>query len=283
MLKWTLVVLLLIVIISVISVNVGRFVFDRKVKKEVQELFAESAHPKTEIITEEDLSGLPEPVQKWLRNSQVVGREKVLTVRLKQRGSIRTEEKGNWMPFKAEQYYTTEVPGFIWYANVKLAPMLHLKGRDRYYDGRGNMLIKLLSLINVADAVGPEMDQGTLIRFLNEIMWFPGAAINEYIEWEPIDEFSAQGTMEYKGVRASAIFYFSEDGDLINFVAERYMENNGSFSIEKWATPIEDYDIINGIRIPTRGKAVWQLETGDFPYIDIEIMDIEYNNPVLYK
>lgn len=129
------------------------------------------------------------------------------------------------------------------------------------------MMIKILSLIGVADERGPEMDQGSMIRYLNEIMWFPTAALEEYIQWEPVDEKFARAVMQYKGISASAIFYFNEDGELVNFIAERYMKKNDKFEKEMWSTPITGHQEFHGIHIPTEGEAVWKLEGGDFSYI----------------
>lgn len=279
---WIAGVVAAVVVIYFIVVNIGGMMFERKVKSEVKKLFAEFHINKPEIIRQEALAGLPEPVQKWLQRSQIIGKEKIFAVRLKQEGLFRTKKEGSWMPFKAEQYYTTDPPGFIWYVTMRVVPFLTIKGRDMYYEGRGNMLIKLLSLIKVADASGPEMDQGTLIRYLNEIMWFPTAALNDYIKWEPVNQTSARATMNYKGVTASAIYYFNEDGDLVNFMAERYMDVNGSFKKEKWSTPITGYGEFNGIRVPTEGQGVWKLDSGDFSYIRLKIIDIDYNDPTLY-
>ena len=45
-----------------------------------------------------------------------------------------------------------------------MVPLIYFAGRDKYAEGRGHMLIKLFSLIKVADAGGKEVDQGTLPR-----------------------------------------------------------------------------------------------------------------------
>ncbi|MFW5976745.1 MAG: DUF6544 family protein [Bacillota bacterium] len=282
MIIWIVKIIAVVIVIVVIAVNIGNMLFDKKVESEVKEMFAESKMEDNEIITEDDLADLPVPVQKWLKNSGVVGKEKVFSVRLKQEGLFRTGEDQSWMPFTAEQYYTTNPPGFIWYTTMDFVPLISIKGRDKYYQGKGNMLIKLMSLIKVADATGPEMDQGTLVRFLNEIMWFPSAALNDYIKWEVIDDKSARATMSYQGVTASATYYFNEKYDLVNFEAERYADLEEGFSKEKWTTPISSYDEFNGKRLPAAGEGVWKLDTGDFNYIQLNIKEIEYNNPSLY-
>jgi hypothetical protein len=75
---------------------------------------------------------------------------------------------------------------------MKPAPLFSITGRDMYYEGKGNMYIKLMSLVTVADARGAEIDQGVLLRYLNEIMWFPGAALSDYIQWEVIGNNSTK-------------------------------------------------------------------------------------------
>ncbi len=281
MIKALIIVLGIIVVIIASSIIIGSIAFKNKVKNEVKELF-KNKETKPRIVTEEDIKNLPEPVQRYLRYAQVIGREEIKTVRLKQKGFIRANEKQKWMPFEAEQYYNTNPPGFIWYANAKPVPFPLIKVRDRFYEGRGNMLVKLLGLKKIADATGYEMDQGALVRYLNEIMWFPTAYLSDYIHWEPVDSNSSKATISYKGVTASAVIYFNEKGEVTSFITKRYRDVNGKFVMETWSTPIKGYKEINGIMIPAKGKAVWNLSSGDFSYITLEITDIEYNNPLIY-
>ena len=278
-----LLIISIIIIIFFTSAAIGNFRFDKMVKQEVSSLFEKHKNNVPEFITEKHLDGLPGPVQRWLRYSQIIGKEKTLTIRLIQKGEIRTGSDQNWMPFSAEEYYTTNPPAFIWFANVSIAPLLFIKGRDKYVGGKGNMNIKLMALFSVVDAQGAKLDQGTLLRYLNEIMWFPSAALNDYIKWESVDTTSARATMKYKDMEASAVFYFDKTGRVTNMTAKRYYEKDGKFSLEKWSTPITDYKEFNGIRIPSKGQAVWHLESGDFSYIKLEVTEIEYNTPAIYK
>ena len=147
-----------------------------------------------------------------------------------------------------------------------------------YDEGKGHMLVKLLSLIKLVDVRDTyEISQGTLLRYLNEMMWFPSAALNNYIQWEAIDSNSAKATMSYQGVTASAVFHFNELGQLTNFVADRYREAGGEFILTKWSTPISEYGTFEGIRIPSKGEGVWHLNSGEFSYIKVEITEVAYN------
>ncbi|MCL5056654.1 MAG: hypothetical protein M1130_01385 [Actinobacteria bacterium] len=265
------------IIILVITVSsIANYRFNRNVKIEVRELFNNNPEKK-EIIREADLEGLPPIVKKWLEQSQVVGKERIKTVRLRQKASMRLKEEGAWMPAEVEQYFTIDKPGFIWKAKVKMAPLLYFAGRDKYIEGKGHMLIKALSLVKVADARGKEIDQGTMLRYLAETVWFPTAALSSYIEWEEIDANSAKATMSYGGITASGVFTFNGKGEVISLVAERYGEFNGRFLIKTWSVLMGDHKEFNGIKIPAKGEVIWKLDTGDFNWYRFEITEIEYN------
>jgi hypothetical protein len=267
-----------------IATTVGEKALRNKVAEETTEMFEKVKDVHPQIVTEADIKSLPEPVRRWLRYSEVIGKEKVVSVRLKQKGFFRMKKDKDWMPFEAEEYYTVNEPAFIWQAKMKMAPFFYATGRDRYYEGRGNMIIKLASIVTVADGKGDEIDQGTLLRFLNEMMWFPSAALSYYINWEGIDKNSARATMSCGDITASAIFVFDEKGALVTMTADRYCDiGDGKFRMEKWATPIEAYGRVNKILLPYKGTGMWQFKNGDFEYIKLEVTDIEYNNPLLYE
>jgi len=282
MIKIVLIILGVVIAVIALSITIGNITFNKKVKNEVEDLFRKSKEITPEVVTETDLEKLPEPVQKWLRNSQVVGKKKIFTVRLKQKGLIRIKEGQSWMAAEAEQYFTIDEPGFVWKTKVKMAPLLYFAGIDKYYEGKGNMLIKLLSLITVVNASGKEIDQSTMLRYLGETVWFPTAALSNYIKWEGIDSNSARATMSYGGVTASAVFKFNEKNEVIGFACERYMTVNDHYVLENYSVHLKDYGELNGIRIPIKGEAVWNLKTGDFSYYQVEITEIEYNKPLVY-
>lgn len=270
-----------LLVAAVSAVTIAEAVTKGNVKKEVEALFS-TVENSGEIITGESLEGLPENVQRWLLNSGVVGKEKIVALRVKQEALMRLNPDQSWMSVEAEQYFTVEQPGFIWRAEIQAAPLIHIAGRDKYFQGQGNMLIKPMSLFTVADGKGPEIDQGSMLRYLAEIMWFPSAALEEYITWEEVDADRAKATMSHGDVTASGIFTFNEQGEAIRFEAERYGEFDGEFRMETWSIPVRDYQEFEGIRVPTKGEVTWELQEGDFIWFVFEVREIQYNQPVPY-
>jgi hypothetical protein len=273
----------LVVLALMSAVVIGRYTFNRTVDEEIADLLGNTAAAEPAVLTEADIAHLPEPVQRWLRYSNVLGRERPETIRLKQEGEIRLGPDREWMPFTAEQYYTTNPPSFIWTIDTRMMSILPIAGRDKYVDGHGNMNIRVLSLIPVVDESGPEMDQGTLLRYLNEIMWFPAGAISQYITWESVDDNSAQATMTYGETTVNAVFTFDDSGRLTNMIGDRYQDaGGGEFKFLPWKTPISAYGEFDGVRLPVAGEGVWEEEWGDFDYARIRLVDIEYNVPERY-
>ena len=116
-----------------------------------------------------------------------------------------------------------------------------------------------------------------MLRYLSEIIWFPTAFLGDNISWEEVDEESAKVTFTDHGKSVSARLFFDNAGRLTNLTAMRYRESGGEFSLDPWSTPILEYGEWSGLKIPSRGQAVWNLESGDLPYADLEITEVEFN------
>ncbi|SHS43497.1 Uncharacterised protein [Mycobacteroides abscessus subsp. abscessus] len=284
--KWILVVqalIILFLLLFIVAPRIARVLFVKNAENQVATLFREIDKESSKVIDANDIKNLPSPVQKWLVQSNVIGMEDVQTVRLKQLGRMRTNKNGKWMSSKAEQYFTIHEPGFIWIADVKMAPLVQLSGIDTYREGTGHMKIKLFSIFPIVDAEGPEMDSGTMMRFLAEMMWCPSAALKPYIKWEEIDEDSAKAIMDYKGISVSAIFYFDEKGDILRFVGKRYREVDGKYVLSDWGGINKEFKEFNGIRIPNKSDVTWFEEDGEFRWFEVEITQIQYNVPSMYR
>lgn len=267
-----------IIILLICLPAYGNWSFKSMVNKEKQ-VFLSSVKKGEEVIAQEDVENLPDIIQLWMENAGVVGKEKITLAHFQQTGNMKTSIDGKWMPVKAKQYVRTVNPGFLWIADVKAAPYIHLAGRDKYVDGKGHMLIKLLSLISVGDSKGKEIDQGAMVRYLAEIVWYPAAALENYITWQEVDSTTARATMTYGDITSSAQFFFNKFGEVVHIEAERYYDHKEGATMETWVVDIDEdsYQIFDGIRVPAKAQVTWQLEDGDFTWYKLKISDLEYN------
>ncbi len=264
--------------IALMLLVIGGMVSHRSLANSASELLSEGIqNGQAGVITESDIAHLPDPVQRWLRASNAVGAERVSTVRLRQTGRFRQTENGQWMPFNAVQYYSVDPPAFVWRARFDMAGLPLIEVRDSYIEGEGKTRVRAAYVVPFGSESGPEVDQGDLLRFLNETMWFPSAALSDYIQWEPIESDSARATMTYGRVTASAVFEFNENGDLVDMSAQRFGKFDGGYSLETWTTPIQAHADFGEFRLPSHGTGIWELESGNFSYIELEIAQIDYN------
>lgn len=236
--------------------------------------------PDRSLITEANLDHLPTPVQRFMRFSRVVGTPWIKTVRLRYSGHFRMSPQKPWMPISVTQLYTTQPPTFLWKARFRMFGLPLMNAVDVYKDGHSRMHGKLLGRFTVVDGSGPEVLQGTMIRYLQEMTWFPSAYLYEYMTWQAVDDHSADVTFTDHGQSVGGRMYFDDEGRLLSFVAQRYGEFDKRYVIRTWATPATEYQPMAGLVLPIAGVGVWQLPDGDFPYVDIRIHEIAYNVPL---
>ncbi len=273
---WILLGLLLILLaLLAVAEGLGGMGFERQAREKMARLVERAASAPAGTIELSELEGLPEPVSRWLRHSGVVGQPRAALVRVQQSGEFRPGEDKPWLPFEAEQIYSLHEPGFIWLARIRVAPLLNIYVRDLYLEGHGHMRVKLLGLKSLAEAEGEQLDQGALLRFLSEIVWFPQAALADYIEWSALEGDSARATIRSGGVEASVDFLFDDEGRVSKVTAERYREVEGAFSLDHWETPLDHYGRIDGRSLPLRGRAVWHLQGREYEYIRLRVDALE--------
>jgi hypothetical protein len=259
-------------VLAAVVVAGARLAFANRMAREIDALVADARPSGGRVITDDDLERVPDAVRRWLRYSKVVGSPVPTTVRLRQDGQFRMVE-GRWVPFDAEQYFTIRPPGFLWKATFRMAPLVSVTGRDRYRAGEASMEMRLLSLIPVANKTGGGLNQGDLLRFLGELQWFPAAALEDYVVWEPIDSHSARATMTCGGIVGSMTFRFDAEGRLTEATAVRFNDSRGRN--EAWVNRNDSDREFGGVRVPDAGEARWEYESGPYPYIRWRVTAIE--------
>jgi hypothetical protein len=252
---------------------------EKTYKSLVQSELERASVDERDILTEKDIKDLPSPVQKYLRYSNVIGKEKVRNFKVVFEGEFRTDPTKEWAKMKAVQYTDLINATRLYYMDMKMFG-LPVVGLHKYIDGKAAMQAKVAGLITVVDGKGLEMDKGETVTVFNDMcLLAPASLIDERIEWQSIDSSTAKATFTNKGIKVQALLYFNGRGELINFVSEdRYYSPTGkTYEKYRWSTPIQDYKDYNGIRILSRGEAVWSLPEGEYSYGKLNIKEIQYN------
>lgn len=266
-----LIFLSIIGVVAVILVT-GRLRLAYKFNKEITALFSPSTLASPKIFHYADLADLPEPVQRYFKHVLPDGTPYINNARLTHSGQFRTGEGKDWMNISGEQYFTAATPGFIWKGTTKL-----FTARDMFIAGKGRLVVSLSSVFNIVDSKGEKIDQGELLRWLGESVWFPTNLLpGENLTWAAIDSLSAKLSFSYNGINIFYLVTFNEIGEITRLETQRYM---GEDNLETWVGLLTDYKEINGVKVPTRIEGTWKLPTGDFSYARFQVTKLEYDKP----
>lgn len=210
------------------------------------------------------LDGLPAPVQRYLRLALPEGRPRAGSVRLEQRGRLRTGvESPQWLDFTATETMAPDVRGFVWDARLRLMPLVDASIRDSYVGGVGDGRIALFSAFTMsADHGSRELNSGELYRLLAEAPWNPSLLLPaDDLSWAAIDDRRASATLTHGGQSVTIEFRFNDAGEVASVYAAARPRSYGTTYVDTpWEGRFSRYIDVNGMRVPSRGEVGWWVE-----------------------
>lgn len=243
----------------------------------------ESAPRHSGVVTEVELAGLPEPVARYVRRSGAVGQPHVTNFSARISGRIRGGPNDPWMSFTGRQLNTYgDTPQRLFYIDARRSG-LPVTVFHVFDESGATMRGKVLSLVPILDAAGPEMNRSETVTLLNDLVVFaPGAIVDAPLRWTDVAGDRVGVTYTRAGQSVSAELVFDAAGDLVDFVSTdrfRSSSDGKSFSLQRWNTPITRYQEVEGRRIAVEGSAMWDAPSpdGHFDYIDFEVDTMAYN------
>jgi hypothetical protein len=234
----------------------------------------------TRIVTEVDLAHLPQPLQRYLRVTRVVGQPRVSNYRVRFRGRIRSGLGAPWMPFEARQQSFVQPPArlFLMRATMRGLPV---EAFHRLLEGAARMRVRVLGAFTLVDASGAIMNRSETVTLFNDMcILAPGSLLEPSIRWEPIDARSARAQFTNGSNTITATLEFDADGLLSNFVSEdrsRLSADGRSYTHQRFSTPVRGYRNYGAHRLASYGEAHYHPEEGEFAYGEFEMLDVQFN------
>ena len=260
-----------LIILVALILNYGSYRFEKVYQNDVRQNFVSNNSSKKELVTEADLVFLPKPVQRYLRYAGVLDKPKVHNMRITFEGQMREKSK-DFFPFTCEQYSFFNKPTRLFFMKAKMKGF-NVTGYHKYDNATASMDIRLFGLFAVVKKSGKNMDKIETVTLFNDMcLMAPATLIDKRISWQPIDDNSAKATFTNHNSTISAILYFNEKGQLIDFISNDRDVNHHPFS-----TPVSNYKMINGINIMTYGETIWHYPDGKFVYGKFNLKEVEYN------
>jgi hypothetical protein len=219
---------------------------------------------------------LPTPVRRYFKAVLKDGQPLVQSARMTQRGVFRLGDK--WKPFDAEETMITHPPEFFWDARIHMYPLLTVRVRDSYAQGRGKMKATMFGIRIVDEHDRRELDAGALHRYLAEAPWVPTALVpREGLTWTAVDDSHAIATLADGKEEVSVEFTFALTGEILSmFVPNRYFAEKGSYVPRPWGVTCKRFEERCGMRIPIEGEVYWKINGEIMPYWRGEITDVKY-------
>jgi hypothetical protein len=232
------------------------------------------------VVTEVDLTPLPEPVRRYLSAAGVVGRPRVLNYRVRFRGRIRSGPESRWMPFEADQQSFADQPTRLFLMHARMYG-LPVEVFHRRIGGHATMQVKIAGAIPIVDARGEVMDRSEAVTLFNDMcLLAPGTLLDPRIAWEPVDARTARARFTDGQQTISATLLFGDDGLLTSFISDdrsRSSPDGKTFTRLRFSTPMRDYRDFGPARLGSYGEARWMLPDGEFTYGEFELQKVTYN------
>jgi hypothetical protein len=199
-----------------------------------------------------ELEGLPDPVQRHLAQAIAPGTPLVTSARLRMRGHIKV---GRWLPFRARQVLNPH-HGFVWTARAAGI----IAGSDRYLDGVGGMVWRLLGLLTVAHAEGPDVSQSAAGRAGAEAIWLPTALLPRFeVRWSAGSDGRVTAGFRVGDIPLELQLRLDAAGRIASLVFDRWgdPDNRGTFAQRRFGGEFTGYRSLQGLTIPSQGRLGW--------------------------
>lgn len=265
-----------VIILIASIIGYGTWSFYSKYQEEVNTGLQQKAYFQESELTETDIRQLPEPVKRYLRYTGSIGKPKVNCFKVEFTGKIRKNEQSEWMPFASEQYNFMETPTRLFFMKAKMKG-LPVDGYHCFKDGVAFMDIRLFSLFKVQYMDGEEMSLSETVTFFNDMCCLaPPTLIDKRIKWLEVETNKVKASFTNNNITVFAWLYFNDKGQLVNFISDdRYSADAGKQL--PWATPLSDYQEINGYKLFQNAEVIYSYPDRDLCYGTFKLITVKYN------
>jgi uncharacterized protein DUF6544 len=219
-----------------------------------------SAPASARVWLPSNVSHLPDPARRYLTHAMAPGTPLASAVRLRMHGEIKLK---GWLPFTAEQVIRSDGE-MLWQATVRQKG-IPIRGFDRLVGGEGAMRWKLLGIVPVMTASGPDITRSTVGRLLAELVWLPSALCAGDVAWTASDALHPTAAMTLLGHAAQLEMTVGETGRLETIKTSRWGNpEGGEFRSVDFGAVAEEEATFDGYTIPIRLRVGWHFVNGRF-------------------
>ncbi len=220
-------------------------------------------------FTEVDIERLPAPVQRYFRYCGYIDTPKMSVMQASLADVDFVMSKTRTVRIDYQQLNLVDKPERYALITSSLYG-IPFEGLDSYKNGRGSMKGVLGKIIPLFNQQGQVMARSALVTWLAESLLVPNAALQAFVNWEPIDDTKAKAAITWEGISVSGIFTFSAEGELLSFLtADRVaVDMDGRETEANWSAYFRNYGLVNGLLQPKVIQSAWHYRDGDCIYFN---------------
>lgn len=215
-------------------------------------------------VAHDSWKDLPAPVSRYFKHVLADDQRPIGVLRMAQSGQLRADlHRDRWMSFVATHVVRPMVKSFCWDARVRLLPLVHLRVRDAYANSIGSGRVQLMSAVTVAsDSNGPELNSGSLHRYLAEAVWYPTALLpSAGVQWRAIDDRKALATVSDAESTVSLEFRFNAADEIVAvYTPRRWMRAGKAYEQHPWEGHFGAYRRHDRMLVPFHGEVGWHTD-----------------------
>lgn len=183
------------------------------------------------------------------------------------------------MDWAGTQVFESTYLGFHWRARLRLGPFMWVNAEDRLDRDGGYGGARLLGILPVGSARGPDVTRSQVVRNLAELVFVPSLASNlGGIVWSPAGEDAFILSAPDVDADAEVRFTVDDAGDVRSARSpDRPREDGqGGFLHEPYRLDFDGHDrLASGVRIPHRSVGTFETAGGDWQYWRFEVVNAE--------
>ena len=228
----------------------------------------------TGVMSDDELSGLDEPVVRYFRAAIAPGTPLATGARLRISGRIRV---GRWLPFASTETLAP-LTGFHWAARVAGGVM---SGGDYYAAGVAHVDWRLLGVIGLVRASGADVARSAAARAGGEGLWVPTALLPRFgVRWTAESNSVLRASFAVDDTPLDIRYELDEHARVrsVRFARWGDPDRSGEFGWHVAGGEIAAYRTFGGLTIPSEGRFGWHYGTPRWPageFFRYQITDLQ--------
>lgn len=265
----------------------------QQVDAEIERLQAHAEH--APAVDTAALAHLPAPVRRYLAYTGADRTPPARVASYRFSGEVRIPLTGDrarvatatpWLPAKGQQVMalSSQGLGYVWDSRWQ-SPAGHIDVRDAYLDGQTHIWAIRVDGRVMMDERDPAIDRTYMVRFFAEATQSPTMLMpSSWLRWEPISDGAARAVLRHGATQASMDCHFEPDGALTRCESDdRLLRYSGDvperWIAARWIMTRTDYQLLDGLRLPTRMTVHWRLGESEFEQVRARIESVAFTPP----